>query len=104
MLDRHGVQHRRADIQGLSAFYREAGDPTSPKLLLLGGFPTSHQFRNLIPALADRFHVLSLDDPGFGNTAMRTFDYTFDAHHALRRRQSQWLPGVTTADLTESIR
>ncbi len=71
MLDRQAVQHRTADVQGLSVFYREAGDPTSPKLLLLGGFPaSSHQFRNLIPALADRFHVLSPDYPGFGNTEM----------------------------------
>ena len=64
----------------LSVFYREAGDPASPKLLLLGGFPaSSHQFRNLIPALADRFHVLSPDYPGFGNTEMPDdFEYTFD--------------------------
>ena len=57
-------------------------DPANPKLLLLGGFPaSSHQFRNLIPALADRFHVLSPDYPGFGNTEMpdpATWDYTFD--------------------------
>jgi pimeloyl-ACP methyl ester carboxylesterase len=47
-------------------FYREAGDPGSPKLLLLGGFPSSsHQFRNLLPALADRFHLVSFDYPGF---------------------------------------
>ena len=80
MLDRQAVQHRTAEVQGLSVFYREAGDPTSPKLLLLGGFPaSSHQFRNLIPALADRFHVLSPDYPGFGNTDMpEDFEYTFD--------------------------
>ena len=71
MLDRQAVQHRTAEVQGLSVFYREAGDPASPKLVLLGGFPaSSHQFRNLIPALADRFHVLSPDYPGFGNTDM----------------------------------
>ena len=71
-----------AEVQGLNVFYREAGDPSKPKLLLLGGFPSSsHQFRELIPALADRFHVLSLDYPGFGNTDMpdpATWDYTFD--------------------------
>ena len=69
-------------VEGLDVFYREAGDPESPKLLLLGGFPSSsHQFRNLIPALADRFHVVSLDYPGFGSTTMpdpATWDYTFD--------------------------
>ena len=71
-----------AKVECLDVFYRQAGDPSRPKLLLLGGFPSSsHQFRNLIPALADRFHVLSLDYPGFGNTEMpdpATWDYTFD--------------------------
>jgi pimeloyl-ACP methyl ester carboxylesterase len=74
--------HKTAIVDGLSVFYREAGNPTSPKLVLLGGFPaSSHQFRNLIPALADRFHVLSPDYPGFGNTDMpdpASFPYTFD--------------------------
>jgi pimeloyl-ACP methyl ester carboxylesterase len=67
---------------GLQVFYREAGDPDAPKLLLLGGFPSSsHQFRNLLPALADRFHLVSFDYPGFGNTEMpdpASWDYTFD--------------------------
>ena len=74
------VSNRTAEIEGLDVFYREAGDPVNPKLLLLGGFPaSSHQFRNLIPALADRFHVLSPDYPGFGNTDMpEDFEYTFD--------------------------
>jgi len=76
------VHHVTAIVDGLHVFYREAGNPASPKLLLLGGFPaSSHQFRNLMPALADRFHVLSPDYPGFGNSDMPdpgTFDYTFD--------------------------
>jgi pimeloyl-ACP methyl ester carboxylesterase len=76
------IEHRTAQVDGLSVFYREAGEPGSPKLLLLGGFPaSSHQFRNLIPALADRFHVVSPDYPGFGNTDMpdpSEFAYTFD--------------------------
>jgi pimeloyl-ACP methyl ester carboxylesterase len=74
--------YRTAQVDGLSVFFREGGTPGAPKLLLLGGFPaSSHQFRNLIPALADRFHVLSPDYPGFGNTDMPDpagFDYTFD--------------------------
>jgi pimeloyl-ACP methyl ester carboxylesterase len=74
--------HKTALVDGLSVFYREAGDPSAPNLVLLGGFPaSSHQFRNLIPALATRFHVLSPDYPGFGNTDMpdpKTFSYTFD--------------------------
>ena len=74
------VAYRSAQVDGLSVFYREAGDPANPKMLLLGGFPaSSHQFRNLIPALADRFHVLSPDYPGFGNTEMPAgFEYTFE--------------------------
>ena len=76
------IQHKTAIVDGLSVFYREAGTPGSPKLVLLGGFPaSSHQFRNLIPALAERFHVLSADYPGFGNTDMpdpANFPYTFD--------------------------
>lgn len=51
-----------AQVDGLNVFYRQAGDPTNPKLLLLGGFPSSsHQFRNLMPALAEHFHVVSPD-------------------------------------------
>lgn len=76
------IKHRTATVDGLSVFYREAGDPNAPKLLLLGGFPaSSHQFRNLIPALADRFHIVAPDYPGFGNTDMpdpSQFAYTFD--------------------------
>ena len=76
------VLHKTVLVDGLSVFYREAGAPGSPKLVLLGGFPaSSHQFRNLIPALANRFHVLSPDYPGFGNTDMpdpKDFAYTFD--------------------------
>jgi pimeloyl-ACP methyl ester carboxylesterase len=76
------TQFKIADVDGLSVFYREAGDPRNPKLVLLGGFPaSSHQFRNLIPALADRFHVVAPDYPGFGSTDMpdpASFPYTFD--------------------------
>lgn len=76
------TQHKTALVDGLSVFYREAGRPGSPKLVLLGGFPSSsHQFRNLMPALAERFHVLAPDYPGFGNTDMphpEGFAYTFD--------------------------
>jgi pimeloyl-ACP methyl ester carboxylesterase len=69
-------------VDGLSIFYRETGDPTNPKLLLLHGFPSSsHQYRNLMFALADRFHIISPDYPGFGNSDMpdrSKFAYTFD--------------------------
>ncbi len=69
-------------VDGLNIAYREAGDPANPKLVLLHGFPSSsHQYRNLIPALADRFHVISPDYPGFGNSDFpdpAKFSYTFD--------------------------
>lgn len=69
-------------IDGLNIFYREAGDKANPTILLLHGFPTSsHMFRNLIAQLADRFHLIAPDYPGFGNSSMPTineFDYTFD--------------------------
>src|SRR5512144_372229 len=76
------IQHKTAIVDGISVFYREAGTAGSPKLVLLGGFPaSSHQFRNLLPALADRFHIISPDYPGFGNSEMpdpARFPYTFD--------------------------
>lgn len=76
------IRHKTVPIDDVEVFYREAGDPAHPSLVLLGGFPTSsHQFRNLIPALADRFHVVAPDYPGFGNSDMpdpATYGYTFD--------------------------
>jgi pimeloyl-ACP methyl ester carboxylesterase len=67
---------------GLEIFYREAGKPGNPQLALLHGFPaSSHQYRNLIPALADKFHVIAMDYPGFGNSEMpdpAKYPYTFD--------------------------
>ena len=57
--------YRTASVDGLKVFYREAGDPKAPTVLLLHGFPTSsHMFRALIPALADRYHVVAPDLPG----------------------------------------
>ncbi|MBC7970176.1 MAG: alpha/beta hydrolase [Verrucomicrobia bacterium] len=74
--------YRTVSIDGLDIFYREAGSRSNPTILLLHGFPTSsHMFRNLIPALADRFHLVAPDYPGYGNSSMPTvheFDYTFD--------------------------
>lgn len=68
--------------EGLSIFYREAGEPGNPKLLLLHGFPaSSHQYRNLISTLSDRFHIIAPDYPGFGNSNIPSPDkleYTFD--------------------------
>ncbi|MBD2077102.1 alpha/beta hydrolase [Phormidium sp. FACHB-592] len=73
---------RTVSIDGLDIFYREAGSRSNPTILLLHGFPTSsHMFRNLIPAIADKFHLVAPDYPGYGNSSMPsadTFDYTFD--------------------------
>lgn len=73
------IRYRTAEVGGLKMFYREAGNPASPKLLLLHGFPTSsHMFRDLMPLLADRFHMIAPDLPGFGNSDMPV-EHSFDA-------------------------
>ena len=74
--------HKTIEVDGLDIFYREAGPKDAPTILLLHGFPTSsHMFRNLIPQLSGRFHLVAPDYPGYGNSSMPTvkeFDYTFD--------------------------
>jgi pimeloyl-ACP methyl ester carboxylesterase len=76
------IRYRSVDVDGFRIFYREAGSPRALKLLLLHGFPSSgHMFRDLIPRLADRFHVVAPDLPGFGRSDMpdrAAFRYTFD--------------------------
>ncbi|SEO33855.1 Pimeloyl-ACP methyl ester carboxylesterase [Luteibacter sp. UNC138MFCol5.1] len=76
------IHYRTADVDGFNIFYREAGRPGAPKLLLLHGYPSSgHMFRDLIPLLAERFHIVAPDLPGFGQSDMPsrdTFAYTFD--------------------------
>jgi pimeloyl-ACP methyl ester carboxylesterase len=73
------IAYRTADVDGVKIFYREAGSPGAPKLLLLHGFPSSsHMFRDLIPLLADRFHIVAPDLPGFGRSDMPGRGHTFD--------------------------
>jgi pimeloyl-ACP methyl ester carboxylesterase len=76
------VKYRSVSVDDLKVFYREAGGEDTPALLLLHGFPSaSHMFRDLIPLLADRFHLIAPDLPGFGQSDMpdrRNFTYTFD--------------------------
>jgi pimeloyl-ACP methyl ester carboxylesterase len=82
MIQTTKVAHRTVKVRDLDVFYREAGPKDAPAVLLLHGFPTSSQmFRNLIPALADRYRVLAPDYPGFGHSSMpprAEFAYTFD--------------------------
>lgn len=84
------VRHETTLVENLNIAYREAGDPRNPKLVLLHGFPaSSHQYRNLIPALAAKFHVIAPDYPGFGNSDMpdpANFGYTFDRLAAITEK------------------
>jgi pimeloyl-ACP methyl ester carboxylesterase len=77
------IRYRTVDVDGHAIFYREAGDRARRTLLLLHGFPSSsHMFRDLIPLLADRFHLIAPDLPGFGLSEIKprdTFTYSFDA-------------------------
>jgi pimeloyl-ACP methyl ester carboxylesterase len=77
-----GITYHTADVDGFKVFYRQAGAANAPKLLLLHGFPSaSHMFRDLMPLLSDRLHVVAPDLPGFGKSDMPArgkFQYTFD--------------------------
>ncbi|GJM05407.1 MAG: hydrolase [marine bacterium B5-7] len=76
------IKYKTVEIDGLNIFYREAGNPNKPTLLLLHGFPTSsHMFRDLIPQLSDQYHLVAPDYPGYGQSSMPSvheFEYSFD--------------------------
>lgn len=76
------IFYRNILVNGLRIFYREAGDIQAPGIVLFHGFPTSsHMFRDLIPILAEQYHVIAPDYPGFGNSEIpdrNEFPYTFD--------------------------
>lgn len=78
----YALRHHTATVDGQRIFYREAGDPRHPTLVLLHGFPTSsHMFRDLIADLADEYHLVAPDHIGFGESAapaVTDFDYSFD--------------------------
>lgn len=81
-LSLESVRYQTVNIEGLDIFYREAGNPKNPTILLLHGFPSSsHMFRNLMLVLSDSYHLVAPDYPGYGNSSMpmvTEFDYTFD--------------------------
>ncbi len=83
MEEKSHTAYRTATVDGLEVFYREAGDPGRPTMLLLHGFPTSsHMFRDLLPLLSGRFHLVAPDLPGFGHSALPSraqFTYSFQA-------------------------
>ena len=76
------VFYRTLNVEGLEIFYREAGPRDAPTVLLLHGFPSSsHMFRNLIPMLADKYHVVAPDFPGYGESSapsVNHFEYSFE--------------------------
>ena len=82
-LAKRAVRYGSLEVDGLNIAYREAGDESSPKLVLLHGFPSSsHQYRDLVRELGDRFHVIAPDYPGFGLSDTPNpaeYEYTFDA-------------------------
>ena len=94
-----------AIVNGRKVFYREAGDPAAPTILLLHGLPTSSQmFRDLMPALADRFHLIAPDYIGFGHSdapPRAEFSYTFDN---LAAHVAGLIFGAVSARMFESVR
>lgn len=82
IMENNSVHYRNIQVNGLNLFYREAGQADAPTILLLHGYPTSsHMFRNLIPILSKKYHVIAPDLPGFGHSDAADhdkFQYTFD--------------------------
>lgn len=95
------LNYRTVHVNGLNVFYREAGKNDAPALLLLHGFPSSsHMFRNLIPILAEHYHVVAPDFPGFGQTDLpdhKQFAYTFSNLADIMGKAGNW-PNISKAE------
>ncbi|ABF42722.1 Alpha/beta hydrolase [Candidatus Koribacter versatilis Ellin345] len=89
------VWYRTLNVEGLEVFYREAGPRDAPTALLLHGFPSSsHMFRNLIPMLADKYHVVAPDFPGYGESSappVNEFDYSFESFATITEKFTEKL-------------
>ena len=89
------VFYRTLNVEGLEIFYREAGRRDAPTVLLLHGFPSSsHMFRNLIPMLANKYHVVAPDFPGYGESSaplVNDFDYSFERMAAVTEKFTEKL-------------
>lgn len=87
------IHHRTLDLDGVEVFYREAGPPDAPVVLLPHGYPSSSfQYRNYLPALADRWRLVAPDYPGFGYSGTpESFDYSFDGYAGFLERFTQSL-------------
>ena len=87
------VFYRTLNVEGLEIFYREAGPRDAPTVLLLHGFPSSsHMFRNLIPMLADKYHVVAPDFPAYGESSapsVNDFDYSFERFATVTARKAE---------------
>src|ERR1043166_6787243 len=90
------VFYRTLNVEGLEIFYREAGPGDAPTVLLLHGFPSSsHMFRNLLPMLADNYHVVAPDFPGYGASSAPSvdeFDYAFERLASVTRYSQRRAP------------
>jgi len=89
------VFYRTLNVEGLEIFYREAGSRDAPTVVLLHGFPSSsHMFRNLIPMLADKYHVVAPDFPGYGESSAPSvddFDYSFERFASVTEKFTETL-------------
>src|SRR5262245_33552851 len=102
------VFYRTLNVEGLEIFYREAGPRDAPTVLLLHGFPSSsHMFRNLIPMLADKYHVVAPDFPGYVESSapsVNDFDYSYERLATVTEKFTERMPSKRIRSLRNSFR